>query len=770
IFHGAADLLPTTYQWSQLGVQASSYLGSSVSSAGDVNGDGYSDVIIGAPSGVSGVFGKAMLYLGSATGLSTTPAWTGTGENMEDLYGYVVASAGDVNGDGYGDVLVGAPAYPNYTWRGKLYLYLGSSTGLSATPAWTKTGENVEDRFGYSASSAGDVNGDGYSDVLVGAYMFGEPTEHGKVYVFNGSSTGLPSVANWTAMGTSSSFYGATVSTAGDVNGDGYDDVIVGAPLHDVIANDNRGGAFLYNGSPSGPSVLPSWSAFGTQSGSQFGVSVSFAGDVNGDGYSDVIVGEYFYTNGANTHTGRAYVFQGSPFTGLPASANTIIEGTQLDGQMGISVCSAGDVNGDGFGDVIVGAHLQSMFYLNQGMASVHLGSAAGTSATAAWSAYGTGTGSRFGFGVALAGDVNGDGYSDVVVGANRQTAANEGGAFVFQGNVARSMPMPTYQYRGDLVTPVRTNNGTFDPGCEWGIGQFARSSMGRSKLKLAWQFVGHGPTVPTSPFNNNSTDLTGEAGSWTDIGLPGVLLKQVLSAASSTTSHPAWRARVRFHPATALDGRTFGRWFAQGVHDLQVPSIKTELMGCGPLPVTLVQASVACVDGQALVEWATASEQDCAEFRVQRSSDGEVWETVGRLPCSGNSSSFLQYQFVDPNPDLTGITYYRLDQFDLNGARERYPVMVLTPCGRQSNMVGWPNPFREELHLDLSGIRADDGPFTATIRDMSGRDVFERTLDVTNWPIAHLRNMAELLPGAYLIELRSSRSGVVGHVRAIRI
>ncbi|MBK7286805.1 MAG: FG-GAP repeat protein [Flavobacteriales bacterium] len=105
-----------------------------------------------------------------------------------------------------------------------------------------------------------------------------------------------------------------------------------------------------------------------------------------------MIVGEYFYTNGVNTHTGRAYVFQGSPFSGLSAVANTIIEGTQLDGQMGISVCAAGDVNGDGFGDVIVGAHLQSMFYLNQGMASVHLGSAAGTSATAAWSVYGTGT------------------------------------------------------------------------------------------------------------------------------------------------------------------------------------------------------------------------------------------------------------------------------------------------------------------------------------------------------------------------------------------
>lgn len=769
IFHGATDLLPTTYQWSQLGT-ASNFLGSSVSSAGDVNGDGYSDVIIGAPNGVSGGVGKAMLYLGSATGLSAAPVWTGTGENADDLYGNVVASAGDVNGDGYGDVLVGAPGYPNYAWRGKLYLYLGSPSGLSAAPAWAKTGENVDDRFGYGASSAGDVNGDGYSDVLVGAYMFGEPTDHGKVYVFNGSSTGLPSVANWTAMGTSSSFYGATVSNAGDVNGDGYDDVLVGAPLHDVAQDDNRGGAFLYNGSPSGPSTSPSWSAFGAHSGSQFGESVSYAGDVNGDGYSDVIVGEYFYTNGGNEHTGRAYVFQGSPFVGLPASANTIIEGTQLDGQMGVSVCAAGDVNGDGFGDVIVGAHLQSMFYLNQGMASVHLGSAGGSSATAAWTAYGTGTGSRFGFSVALAGDVNGDGYSDVVVGADRQTAANGGGAFVFQGNLARSLPMPTYQYRGDLLTPVRTNNGTFDPGCAWGIGQLARSSMGRGKVKLVWQYVGHGPAVPTSPFNNHSTGYTGQDATWSDSGLSGALLKRSLTTPGTTTGHPAWRARVRQHPATALDGRPFGRWFEQGVHDLQVPSIKTELAGCGPLPVTLVGQSVECADGHALLEWATASEQDCANFSVLRSRDGEEWETIGLVPCSGNSSSFLRYRLVDTDAMTGGVAYYRLDQYDINGTVARYPTMVLTPCAAPMSVIAWPNPFQEELFIRLSTLGPDDETILATVRDIMGRAVLERTVELSDRSVGRIDGLPDLPQGPYVIELHSPSRGRLGQVQVVRM
>ncbi|HEY0977325.1 MAG TPA: FG-GAP-like repeat-containing protein, partial [Flavobacteriales bacterium] len=168
VFPGAADGLVTTPQWSSVGGQASADLGRSVSSAGDVNGDGYSDVIVGA-SGWGGT-GRAQLFLGSATGTSVSASWTGVGQNAQDLYGFAVSSAGDVNGDGYGDVLVGAPAYPNYTWRGRAYLYLGSASGLSGAPAWVFTGQDPEDRLGYSLSSAGDVNGDGYSDVLLGAY------------------------------------------------------------------------------------------------------------------------------------------------------------------------------------------------------------------------------------------------------------------------------------------------------------------------------------------------------------------------------------------------------------------------------------------------------------------------------------------------------------------------------------------------------------------------------------------------------------------------
>src|SRR5690606_21413176 len=116
--------------------------------------------------------GRVMLFLGSSAGLSATPAWTADGEFAQDNFGHSVASAGDVNGDGYSDVIIGAPSYPNYTWRGKAYLYHGGPGGLAASPAWTYQGEKLNDRLGWSVASAGDVNGDGYSDVVLGAYMF----------------------------------------------------------------------------------------------------------------------------------------------------------------------------------------------------------------------------------------------------------------------------------------------------------------------------------------------------------------------------------------------------------------------------------------------------------------------------------------------------------------------------------------------------------------------------------------------------------------------
>src|SRR5439155_548921 len=149
--------------------------GRAVGTAGDVNGDGFSDVIVGAPLNDNGQSdeGRAYVYLGSASGVAASAAWTTESNQASAFYGYSVATAGDVNGDGYSDVIVGAPQYDNgQSDEGRAFVYLGSASGLATSAAWTFDCKQPSASFGYSVGTAGDVNGDGFSDVIVGAPLF----------------------------------------------------------------------------------------------------------------------------------------------------------------------------------------------------------------------------------------------------------------------------------------------------------------------------------------------------------------------------------------------------------------------------------------------------------------------------------------------------------------------------------------------------------------------------------------------------------------------
>ena len=250
-------------------------------------------------------------------------------------FGYSVSTAGDVNGDGYADVIVGAYKYSSNT--GRAYIYFGGSTMNNAADV-IMTGEAINNYFGNSVSTAGDVNGDGYADVIVGAYLYSGGI--GRAYVFFGGST-MNNTADVIMTGNDNSF-GTSVSTAGDMNGDGYADVIVGG-----YGFFNR--VYIYSGGPimdNIPDVMMATQA--TDDG--FGKSVSTAGDVNGDGYADVIVGAYVYSGSI----GRAYIFFGGSI--MDNTADVIMTGESINNNFGTSVSTAGDMNGDGYADVIVGA------------------------------------------------------------------------------------------------------------------------------------------------------------------------------------------------------------------------------------------------------------------------------------------------------------------------------------------------------------------------------------------------------------------------------
>jgi hypothetical protein len=438
VYHGSAAGLATSPAWTAEGDRHFAFFGIAVATAGDVNGDGYCDVIVGAPGDNQDGVGRAFVYHGSAAGLATTPAWTGQGDQYSEDFGKAVATAGDVNGDGFSDVIVGAYGYASgQANEGRALVYLGSAAGLSTAAAWIAGGGQSEARFGGSVSTAGDVNGDGYSDVIVGAFGYanGQASE-GRAFVYHGSAAGLATTAAWTAESDQiNAYFGVHVATAGDVNGDGYSDVIVGATGY-TNGQVGEGRALAYLGSSAGLTAAAAWTAEGDQADAVFGASVATAGDVNGDGCSDVIVGAYLYDNG-ELDEGRAFAYYGGT-AGLASSPSWFTSGGQVGAGWGWSAATAGDVNGDGYSDVIAVATAYDNGQVDEGKAWVYHGSLNGTSSFPAWSAE-TNQVSAGIAAAASAGDVNGDGYSDVILGSSQFDGgqSDEGRTFLYLGSPA---------------------------------------------------------------------------------------------------------------------------------------------------------------------------------------------------------------------------------------------------------------------------------------------------------------------------------------------
>ncbi|MBK7434890.1 MAG: FG-GAP repeat protein [Chitinophagaceae bacterium] len=465
---------------------AGSTLGTAVAGAGDVNGDGYSDVVVGSMgySNVESTEGAAFVFHGYAAGLSTTPNSTpDDADQFAAQFGISIACAGDVNGDGYSDVIIGAWQYDDgFVDEGKAFVYHGSATGLSATPNSTPDdADQAGAWFGESVAGAGDVNGDGYSDVIIGAYKYDDGfVDEGKAFVYHGSAAGLSASPVNTPDDADQldARFGVSVAGAGDVNGDGYSDVIIGCYRYNDGASTDEGLAFVYHGSATGLSSTPnSTPDDANQTFAQFGYSVAGAGDVNGDGYSDVIIGAFQFDNG-QTDEGTAFVYHGSA-TGISNNFTAMVESNQATAYFGCSVASAGDVNGEGYGDVIVGAYwYDDGINFDEGRAFVYHGSATGIGLSPNSTLDDADlNGAQFGISVAGAGDVNGDGYSDVIIGANL--------LFLYNGNELTNNKRNNLRlYNSDLTTNINSSNFIFGNfWCRAFFKIFFRKSKGENGL-----------------------------------------------------------------------------------------------------------------------------------------------------------------------------------------------------------------------------------------------------------------------------------------------
>ena len=476
----------------------------SLTSAGDVNGDGFDDMIAGAyAAGFPGGAGAAYVIFGKAGGLPTnldvasldgTNGFriTGTPATVTS-FGRAVSGAGDVNGDGFADVIVGGfNESPNASKSGAAFVIFGQAGGFAGSVSVTElnspgklrgfkmSGNVYRENVGAAVGSAGDVNGDGFDDVIVGAggADFGG-TNAGAAYVVFGKADGFATNIQLAAMTgadgfrisgvEAKSYLGSSVNSAGDLNGDGFDDIVVGS-IGSAAGGKYSGVAYVIFGkSTFGVEVKAGTGGFrikGAAPGDSLGFGAGSAGDVNGDGFSDLVVGA-FNSNANGTRSGAAYVI-----FGRTASFGTDFSLASLDGSNGFrllgkpgdvagyAASTAGDVNGDGFDDVIIGASgggfsgaafgNSYVVYGKAGFAAdFDLGTVDGANGFKLVRAQaGDGSGSA----VSNAGDVNGDGFDDVLVGA---PFGNPSVAYLVYGSDSGAVTLP-----GDANANTLTGDG----------------------------------------------------------------------------------------------------------------------------------------------------------------------------------------------------------------------------------------------------------------------------------------------------------------------
>lgn len=388
------------------------FFGDAVSGIGDINDDGYDDVLVGAShynnADANNFVGKAYIFFGGKE-MNAIPDKELYFGNANGLFGNEVSSAGDINNDGIDDFIVCEPNLANSV-PGKAYLYYGNKN-FTGIPNDTITGIRGDDRLGWSAATAGDVNGDGTDDLIAGALQY---NKKGAAFIyFGGKNLNIPDVI-LTSPDTSD-FFGFDVTSAGDQNNDGFDDVLVSSPNAEKV--------YLFYGGEDMDSIADI-TINGINKGRRFGYAIQSGFDQNKDGINDILIGEPGSDSG--TEKGHVYLFYGGRTEySIP---DLTLKDTQNGSKYGVSLATKKHFTNDGSCDVMVGALLknnagETYLYYNNGLIKgdpdVTLRSTGNSSVNPH---------ARF------TGDINNDGYDDFLVSFPKYNNGT-GIAFLFLGS-----------------------------------------------------------------------------------------------------------------------------------------------------------------------------------------------------------------------------------------------------------------------------------------------------------------------------------------------